>query len=62
MGYYYDMLLGDWNDDEFEKMKISKNRDSLINELLGIKEEPEPVEEPIVDKGFLNKMKSYFKL
>ena len=62
MGYYYDMLLGDWNDDEFEKMKISKNRDSLINGLLGIKEEPEPVEEPIVDKGFLNKMKSYFKL
>jgi hypothetical protein len=42
-------------------MKISQKRDSLINELLGIKEEPEPLE-PVVDKGFLSKMKSYFKL
>ena len=62
MGYYYDMILGDWDDDEVERLKILKKRDSLINELLGIKEEPEPVEEPIIDKGFLNKMKSYFKL
>jgi hypothetical protein len=64
MGYYYDMYYGFDDDDEERKRKaISKKRDSLINELLGI-EEPvvEVTEEFIeVEKGLLNKIKNYFK-
>lgn len=60
MSYYYDMYYGDWESDEEKLVKISKNRDKLINELLGI-EEPvtdEEFIEQIVEKGLLSKIKN----
>jgi hypothetical protein len=63
MGYYYDMYYGfDDDDEELKRKAISKKRDSLINDLLGI-EEPVTEEfiEEIVEKGLLSKIKNYFK-
>ncbi len=59
MSYYYDMYYGDWESDEEKLVKISKNRDKLINELLGI-EEPvnEEVIEPILEKGLLSRIRN----
>lgn len=59
---YYDMYYGDWDefDEEIRLGKISKNRDKLINELLGI-EEPvtdEEFIEQIVEKGLLSKIRN----
>ena len=61
---YYDVFYG-WeeSEEEIRLAKVSKNRDKLISELLGIEEpvtEEEFIEE-IVEKGLLNKIKSYFK-
>lgn len=65
MSYYYDMYYGGWEESEEERrlVKISKNRDKLINELLGT-EEPlieEEFIEQIVEKGLLSKIKNIFK-
>ncbi len=61
---YYDVFYG-WeeSEEEIRLAKVSKNRDKLINELLGIEEQvtEEEVIEEIVEKGLLNKIKSYFK-
>ena len=51
------------SEEEIRLAKVSKNRDKLINELLGIEEQvtEEEVIEEIVEKGLLNKINSYFK-
>lgn len=65
MGYYYDMYYGfdDDDDEELKRKAISKKRDSLINDLLGIEEPVTVTEEEFIEieKGLLNKIKNYFK-